>query len=159
MTRSTDAYDDGFRAFKEGRFAEAIDALERFLGSDPDHVEALHAIGMAHYRREEWDAALRYGERLVAIAPNDPLTYTTLSLFLMKNGRIEEAEAAGAKAKVLKWKRELKHGSGATAGLDVLDTAPPAAPPVMPVMPVMPSAPKKPAPPTDPDDASPGDAP
>ncbi len=152
MTHSTDPYHLGFVAFKEERFDDAIAALERFLESDPSHVEALHTIGMAHYRREEWAEALRYGERLVEVAPTDPLTFTTLSLFLMKNGRIEEAEEAGAKAKVLKWKRELKEGPGGSAGLDVLDTAAPTSPPVMPTMPQMPTLPAKPSEEEEPDD-------
>ncbi|MFG0319427.1 MAG: tetratricopeptide repeat protein [Planctomycetota bacterium JB042] len=151
MTHSTDPYHLGFLAFKEERFEDAIESLERFLEREPEHVEALHTIGMAHYRREEWADALRYGERLVDVAPTDPLSFTTLSLFLMKNGRIEEAEEAGAKAKVLKWKRELKEGPGGSAGLDVLDAAPPSSPPVMPTMPQMPTLPEKPRPPEDAD--------
>jgi hypothetical protein len=39
----------------------------------------------------------------VALRPNDQIGWTSLSLFYNRNGNIKEAEAAGAKAKVLSW--------------------------------------------------------
>lgn len=146
MTNIDELYREGFRRFKAGEFAGCIEVLEEVLARDPSHVEALRTIGMAWYRREDHPRALAYGERLVAAAPEDAVSHTTVSLFLMKNGRIEEAEAASARAKVLTWKRQLKEGKGAPAGLDILDgpAPPPTSPPMMPTL-----APKKRPPPAD----------
>lgn len=152
---------DGFDAFARGDFSAAIDATRDALALVPDHVEALRTLGMAHYRREEYADALAIGRRLVAAAPKDVLSYTTLSLFLQKNGRIEEAEEAGAEAKRLTWKKQLKEGIDATPGLDVLDA--PQSAPVMPgglptvsapMMPSLPAPPAKAPPPPRPATAS-----
>jgi hypothetical protein len=35
--------------------------------------------------------------------PNDQLAWSSLSLFYVRNGQIPEAEAAGAKARILSW--------------------------------------------------------
>src|SRR6266487_1143925 len=47
--------------------------------------------------------AIEAGKRAVALRPNDQIGWTSLSLFYNRNGDIKEAEAAGAKAKILSW--------------------------------------------------------
>ena len=42
--------------------------------------------------------------------PEDILAFTNLSMFYQKKGMIKEAEAAGAEARRLDWKRQLKEG-------------------------------------------------
>ena len=46
------------------------------------------------------------------LTPDDVLAHTNLSMFYQRAGRIAEAEAAAAKAKVLDWKRQIG-GKGA----------------------------------------------
>jgi hypothetical protein len=45
----------------------------------------------------------RSRERAVELRPNDQIGWTSLSLFYNRAGNIKEAEAAGAKAKILSW--------------------------------------------------------
>jgi Flp pilus assembly protein TadD len=47
--------------------------------------------------------AVEAGKKAVELRPNDQIGWTSLSLFYNRNGNIKEAEAAGAKAKVLSW--------------------------------------------------------
>ena len=42
------------------------------------------------------------------LRPNDQLAWSSLSLFYVRNHQIREAEAAGAKAKILGWGGKLK---------------------------------------------------
>ena len=134
----------GFELFKAGDFAAAVTELTRVVAEAPDDTEVLRTLGMSHYRLEQYDQALEYGRRLVEVAPTDPLSYTTLSLFLQKNGFIKEAEDASAKAKVLTWRKELKEGPQTGPGLDVVDTTT-VSDPVMPTL--SPPPKKKPEPP------------
>jgi len=39
----------------------------------------------------------------VELRPNDQIGWTSLSLFYNRAGNVKEAEAAGAKAKILSW--------------------------------------------------------
>jgi hypothetical protein len=45
---------------------------------------------------------------LIALAPDDPLAHTALSISLQCAGNIPEAEAAAARARVLEWKLQLQ---------------------------------------------------
>ena len=47
-------------------------------------------------------------QRLAEIEPDDVLAHTSLSVLYQKKGMIPEAEAEGAKARVLGWKQQLK---------------------------------------------------
>jgi len=136
LQSADDLYRAGFDAFSRGDFAAAIAEATRALDVDPAHPDALRVLGMAHYRREEYEEALVVGRRLFEAAPKDILSYTTLSLFLQKNGFIEEAEDASAKAKVLTWKKQLREGVQETPGLNIKDA--PAADVSEPMMPGMP---------------------
>ena len=54
------------------------------------------------------DAAIEVTKRYVEVEPEDLLGFTNLSMFYQKKGMIKEAEAAGAEARRLDWKRQLK---------------------------------------------------
>ena len=49
----------------------------------------------------------------LGLNPEDVLAYTSLSMFYERAGRIAEAEEAGAKARMLDWKRRLGEESEA----------------------------------------------
>ena len=46
--------------------------------------------------------------RITELDPDDVLAHTSLSVLYQKKGMIPEAEAEGAKARVLGWKQQLK---------------------------------------------------
>ena len=52
--------------------------------------------------------AIEAGLKSVELRPKDQLAWSSLSLFYVRNGQIPEAEAAGAKARVLGWGQQLK---------------------------------------------------
>ena len=92
----------------EGRHDEAIACFNRCLEIDRGYQDASLGKAMVHMAREEYDAAIQLGQKLVELAPDDPLAYTNLSLFYQRAGRIEEAEAAGARARMQDWKRQIE---------------------------------------------------
>ena len=58
---------------------------------------------MALMKLGRFPEAIEAGKKAVALRPNDQIGWTSLSLFYNRNGDIKEAEAAGAKAKILSW--------------------------------------------------------
>ncbi len=92
----------------EGRHDEALECFERCLELDPGYTDAILGKAMVYVARQEYDRAIELGKRLVELAPDDPLAYTNLSLFYQRAGRIEEAEEAGARARMLDWKRQIE---------------------------------------------------
>ncbi len=58
---------------------------------------------MALMKLGRFDEAIDAGKQAVELRPNDQIGWTSLSLFYNRTGNIKEAEAAGAKAKILSW--------------------------------------------------------
>jgi Flp pilus assembly protein TadD len=54
--------------------------------------------------------AIDAGKKAVELRPNDQIGWTSLSLFYNRNGNIEQAEAAGTKAKILSWGGKIFKG-------------------------------------------------
>ena len=107
MASTEELYDEGLDLAFEGKFQEAIVKYREALQIDPDFVDAVHALAMAHAELEELDDAIAVGKRLCELVPDDILAHTSLSTFYQRKGMIPEAEAEAAKAKVLDWKRQL----------------------------------------------------
>jgi tetratricopeptide (TPR) repeat protein len=91
----------------EGRYDEAMDCFDKCLNIDPGYCDAILGKAMVHLAREEFDDAIALGHKLVELEPDEILSFTNLSMFYMRAGRIAEAEEAGAKARMLDWKRQI----------------------------------------------------
>src|SRR6266480_8077247 len=93
--------------FAQDKLEEAVAAYLRALEEDPNHADALHALAMTYAHQEKFDQAIEVGKRLIEVAPDDELAYTSLSIFYQKKGMIAEAEHIAAQARTLSWKRQL----------------------------------------------------
>ena len=107
MPSKEDLYDRAVDLVAEGNLDEAIAAYQQALACDAAFADALHGIAMAYADKEMFDQAIEYGKRLVDLTPDDTLAHTSLSMFYQRKGMIAEAEAEGAKARILDWKRQL----------------------------------------------------
>jgi tetratricopeptide (TPR) repeat protein len=112
MATKEDLYDAGVDFFGDGKMDEAIAAYKEALAVDPDYVDALHGLAMAYSSHEAHDEAISIGQRICELTPDDVLAHTSLSMLYQKKGMIPEAEAEGAKARMLDWKRQLKESEG-----------------------------------------------
>ena len=108
MATAEELYDQGVDLFSEGKHDEAIAAYEQALAADPGFVDALHGLAMAYAEKGDLQAAIGAAKRITEAAPDDPLSFTGLSMLLQRAGHIAEAEAAANQARVLEWKAELK---------------------------------------------------
>ena len=56
-------YDEAMFAFSRGDFDGAIARLKALLAVEPAHFDAQLALGMAHYRRGDFAAAIAEGHK------------------------------------------------------------------------------------------------
>jgi len=95
----------------EGNLEQAVASYRESLSADPTFTEAMHVLARALQDLQRYDEAIGVAKQIAEIDPDDVLAHTSLSVLYQKKGMIEEAEAEGAKARVLGWKQQLKKGS------------------------------------------------
>jgi Flp pilus assembly protein TadD len=92
--------------------AEAAQAFRAAIAADPAHVEAHHGLVRALRDAGQFNQSVAAAMSLTVLTPNDPLAHTALSIALQRAGRIPEAEAASARARILEWKQQLHSPPG-----------------------------------------------
>ncbi|GGH12038.1 tetratricopeptide repeat protein [Silvibacterium dinghuense] len=108
-------YDRALDALAEGHVPAAIASFRASLAANPAFSDARH--GLIHALRDagKLDEAIAETQALIVDHPDDPLGYTSLSILLQQQNRIEEAEAAALKAKLAGWKEQLRQESALPA--------------------------------------------
>jgi len=91
-----------------GEHERAVEEYQKALEADPTFTEVMHGLSRALQDLGRLDEAIVIAKRIAEIDPEDVLAYTSLSVLYQKKGMIPEAEAEGAKARVLGWKQQLK---------------------------------------------------
>ena len=101
-------YDRAVKEFAQGHEAEALSGLEEALRIDPAFSDGYEALGVILGRSNRFHEAIDVFKRLEEIAPEEPMVNTNLSLYFMKVGDKETAEAESAKAV----QKEMARASG-----------------------------------------------
>ena len=86
----------------------SVAAYRESLAVDPSFTEAMHGLARALQDLQRYDEAIGVAQKITQLDPDDVLAHTSLSVLYQKKGMIPEAEAEGAKARVLGWKQQLK---------------------------------------------------
>lgn len=84
-----------------GDLAAAVSALESLVTDEPEFALAHSALAAWCTRLERHEQAIRHARRVCELEPNDPFSFTALSVACMRGGRIPEAEDALAKSRLL----------------------------------------------------------
>ena len=84
-----------------GDLAAAVAALEAVVAEDPGYALAHSALAAWCSRLERHDDAVRHARRVCELEPNDPFSYTAMSVACMRAGRIAEAEDALARSRMM----------------------------------------------------------
>ena len=106
--QAEDHYYAALDLMAEGKLKEAVGKYQESLAADPTFTEAMHGLARALQDLERYDEAIAVARKISEIDPDDVLAHTSLSVLYQKKGMIAEAEAEGAKARVLGWKQQLK---------------------------------------------------
>jgi tetratricopeptide (TPR) repeat protein len=110
MADKEELYDEAVDLYAEEKYDEAIEAYKKALREDPDYTDAIHGLTMCYQAKGDLDAAIELTQDYIKREPEDILAWTNLSMFYQKKGMVPEAEKAGAEARRLDWKRQLKEG-------------------------------------------------
>jgi tetratricopeptide (TPR) repeat protein len=110
MPDKEELYDDAVDAYADDKYDDAIALYKQALELDPRFTDAIHGLAMCYQAKGDLDAAIEVTRRHLQQEPEDILAFTNLSMFYQKKGMIKEAEAAGAEARRLDWKRQLREG-------------------------------------------------
>ena len=108
--QAEDRYYAALDLMADGKLEEAVAAYRESLAIDPTFTEAMHGLARALQDLQRYDEAIEVATKITELDPDDVLAHTSLSVLYQKKGMIPEAEAEGAKARVLGWKQQLKRG-------------------------------------------------
>jgi Flp pilus assembly protein TadD len=106
--KAEDHYYAALDLMADGKLDAAVAAYQESLTADPSFTEAMHGLARALQDLQRYDEAIAVAQRITELDPDDVLARTSLSVLYQKKGMIPEAEAEGAKARVLGWKQQLK---------------------------------------------------
>ena len=95
----------------DGDLEKSVEAYRQSIAADPSFTEAMHGLARVLQHLSRYDEAIAVAQQIAEIDSEDVLAHTSLSVLYQKKGMIPEAEAEGAKARVLGWKQQLKKGS------------------------------------------------
>ena len=118
MTDRMVHYKQGLTLFGQQKHEEAVAEYRKALELSPDWTDCLHAVAMALSELGRHDEAIETGQRIVELDADDAFAHTSLSMFYMRKGLIPEAEAEGAKARMVAWRQELKTNPNAPPPAD-----------------------------------------
>jgi tetratricopeptide (TPR) repeat protein len=110
MPDKEDLCDEAVDLFADDKFDQAIELYKKALEEDPKFGDAAQGLALCYKAKGDLDAAIEVTNQYVKQEPEDILAFTNLSMFYQQKGMIKEAEAAGAEARRLDWKRQLKEG-------------------------------------------------
>src|ERR1700752_952898 len=106
--KAEDLYYSALDLMADGQLQKAVEVYRQSLNADPTFTEAKHGRARALQDRDRSNEAIDVAKKIAEIDPDDVLAHTSLSVLYQKKGMIPEAEAEGAKARVLGWKQQLK---------------------------------------------------
>jgi tetratricopeptide (TPR) repeat protein len=96
MSEAERQFERGVSLARDGRLAEAFEALEKCIVLDPDHARACKELARLSLRANELRAFTNWCHEASRIDEQDPEPYCMIAELLTEQGRTEEAlEALG----------------------------------------------------------------
>jgi Flp pilus assembly protein TadD len=94
-------YDEAIRLRDAGDLPAAADKLREILSLDPKHILTHSALAVMLQKLQQFDAAISHAVQVTELEPNDPFSFTQLSVIYQRCGKIPEAEDAMARARMM----------------------------------------------------------
>ena len=101
MPTNEELYSQHEKLKDEGKLDEAAVELEKALAQDASYTLAHSALAVLYGRLKRHDDAIRHGLKVCELEPNDPFSFTAMSVTFQRAGKIPEAEDAMAHARTL----------------------------------------------------------
>jgi tetratricopeptide (TPR) repeat protein len=94
-------YEEAEKLKDAGRTEEAVAKLLELVQQDDSYALAHAALAKYLTDLRRHDEAIRHGLKVCQLEPNDPFSFTALSVTYQRAGRIPEAEDAMARARMI----------------------------------------------------------
>jgi Flp pilus assembly protein TadD len=101
MPTPDEMYDEAVQLKEQQNVDAAVAKLKDILVIDPNHVLAHSALAVNLQRIGKGDEAIRHAVRVTELEPEDPFSFTQLSVIYQRCGRIPEAEEAMYRARAM----------------------------------------------------------
>jgi Flp pilus assembly protein TadD len=101
MATTDEMYDEAVRIKDEGNLEGAIGKLQEVLSIDANHVLAHSALAVNLQKAGRFNEAIEHAVRVTELEPDDPFSFTQLSVIFQRCGHIPEAESAMERARVM----------------------------------------------------------
>ncbi len=101
MPASHELYDQADKLKDAGKLDEAAAKLNELLAADPQYALAHSALAVILTRLGRHAEAIEHGKKVCELEPNDPFSFTALSVTYQRAGKIPEAEEALARARMM----------------------------------------------------------
>jgi tetratricopeptide (TPR) repeat protein len=98
MSSIDQKYDAAIELQQQGKLDEAIGKLEEVIEQDPAYALAHAGLGKFYSDLERYEEAIQHAQKVCELEPDDPFSFTALSIVCQKAGRMAEAEEAMAQA-------------------------------------------------------------
>ena len=105
MKTNEELYDEADKLKEEGLLAEAVEKLHELLRQDANYPLAHSALAVLYTKLKQHERAIEHGQKVCEMEPNDPFSFTALSVTYQRAGKILEAEDAMARARLLQQHR------------------------------------------------------
>lgn len=105
MATSEELYDAHEKLKEQGNLEGAAAKLEELLVLDPSYALAHSALAVLYGKLKRHDDAIRHGLKVCELEPNDPFSFTAMSVTFQRAGKILEAEEAMARARTMQGRR------------------------------------------------------
>jgi tetratricopeptide (TPR) repeat protein len=105
MPTPDELYDEADKLKEEGKLDEAVAKYNEAVTIDPNFALGHTALSVLYTRMAKHDLAVQHGLKLCELEPNDPFSFTSMSVTFMRAGKILEAEDAMARARMLQQSR------------------------------------------------------
>jgi Flp pilus assembly protein TadD len=101
MATNEELYAQAERLKDEGKLEEAVALLEQLTQQDASYALAHSALAVLYGKLKRHDEAIRHGIKVCELEPDEPFSFTAMSVTYQRAGRIPEAEDAMARARLL----------------------------------------------------------
>ncbi|HET9793063.1 MAG TPA: tetratricopeptide repeat protein [Thermoanaerobaculia bacterium] len=91
---TADAIEKANAAWNEKNWAEARANYEKVLVDLPDNQGVLEHLELACYNAKQYDDALNYAKKVVAVAPDDTNSWLIIAEIELQKGNLDEGKAA-----------------------------------------------------------------
>lgn len=118
IEKAQELFYEGSNFFKKDNVESAEESFKLSIKMDPTFADAYESLGVMLGRLERFPEAIEWMQKLTKVDPKSVLAHTNMSLYLMRMGKIEEAEDQKSQATL---KSFVKFGEEAKEKTEALE--------------------------------------